>query len=64
MTNRYGTVEAGKAADLLLLDANPLADIAASRAIHAVIIRGSYLDRSALDALLREARQSAGGPTR
>ena len=64
LTNRYGTIEAGKAADLLLLDANPLADIAATRAIHAVVIRGSYLDRPALDALLREARQSAAGPTR
>ena len=64
LTNRYGTIEAGKAADLLLLDANPLADIAATRAIHAVVIRGNYLDRPALDALLREARQSAAGPTR
>src|SRR6185436_11641619 len=48
LTNRYGTIEAGKAADLLLLEANPLADIAATRAIHAVVIRGSYLDRPAL----------------
>ena len=50
--NRYGSIEAGKAADLVLLDRNPLTEIAATRTIHAVILRGKTYGRSALDAML------------
>ena len=38
-----GTVERGKIADLVLLDANPLADIANSRRVHGVFVRGRWL---------------------
>lgn len=55
----FGTVEAGRRADLLLLDANPLEDIGNTRAIHAVIRDGKLLDRAALDALLADARAAA-----
>lgn len=55
----YGAVAAGKAADLLLLDANPLQDIAATRKIAGVAIQGRYLDRAALDALLAAAAKVA-----
>ena len=55
--DRYGAVAEGKAADILILDANPLHDIAATRAIHAVILKGRLLDRTALDGLLAAARQ-------
>ena len=44
-----GTVEVGKRANLVLLDADPLADISNSRAISAVIFNGELLDRRALD---------------
>jgi imidazolonepropionase-like amidohydrolase len=54
--DRYGAVEAGKAADLVLLERNPLQDIEATRAIDTVILRGQVLDRAALDALLTEAK--------
>jgi imidazolonepropionase-like amidohydrolase len=44
-----GTVEAGKRADLVLLDANPLDDIANTRKIAAVIRDGYYLPRRELE---------------
>ena len=43
-----GTVEAGKIADLLVLNANPLADIANFRSIEMVIKDGHVVDREAL----------------
>ena len=54
--DRYGSVETGKAADLVLLDANPLADIAATRAIRAVVMRGTVYRRPALDGLMADTR--------
>ncbi len=54
-----GTVAAGKAADLVLLDADPLADVRNLAKIRAVVRGGHYLDRAALDQLLREAADDA-----
>ncbi|HEX2207675.1 MAG TPA: amidohydrolase family protein [Longimicrobium sp.] len=54
-----GTVEAGMRADLVLLDADPLADIRNTRRIHAVVANGLLLDRAALNALLADARQGS-----
>lgn len=45
-----GSLEVGKRADLLVLDANPLDAIANTRKIHAVIIGGAQLDRAAMSA--------------
>ena len=47
-----GTVEQGKNADLVLLDANPIADSANLDKVSAVFLRGKYYPRSALDKLL------------
>ena len=44
-----GTVERGKRADLVLLDANPLENIAHTRRISAVIVGGRYVERAELD---------------
>jgi imidazolonepropionase-like amidohydrolase len=55
-----GTIEKGKYADVVLLDANPLADIRNTRKIRAVILRGKLLNRSALDQLLADAQSFAG----
>src|SRR5712692_7789084 len=54
-----GTVEEGKIADLVLLDANPLQDISNTQRIHAVVVNGRLLDRVALDALLAQAEATA-----
>lgn len=48
----YGTIDKGKIADLVLLAADPLADIRNTRQIAAVVHRGKLLDRSCLDTLL------------
>jgi len=47
-----GTVDAGKLADLVLLDADPLQDIANTRRINAIVINGHLIDRKALDQML------------
>lgn len=54
-----GTLERGKRADLVLLDADPLADIANVARIHAVVTGGSVIDRGALDALRQRVREFA-----
>jgi imidazolonepropionase-like amidohydrolase len=54
-----GTIEKGKVADLVLLDADPLADIHNTSRIRAVVIRGRLLDRAALDELLSSVEKFA-----
>lgn len=51
--DRLGSMEVGKLADLVLLDANPLDDITNVRKIHAVVADGRLLDRATLDEFLR-----------
>jgi hypothetical protein len=47
-----GTVEQGKIADLVLLDANPLDDIHNTEKIHAVVMNGRFIPKSELQAML------------
>jgi len=46
-----GTITVGKQADLVLLDGNPLDNIANARRIHGTMLRGQWLDRARLDAM-------------
>src|SRR5439155_21001840 len=55
-----GTIEPGKFADLLLLDANPLDDIHNTQRIRALVLRGKLWDRTALDGLLVSVEKFAG----
>ena len=57
-----GSVEVGKRADLVLLDANPLDNIANTRRIRAVVQGGRLYDRQRLDGLLAFVRAQANAP--
>ena len=50
----------GRKADLVLLDANPLTDIANSRAISGVMLRGQWFGRVEIASMLQAL---AGGAT-
>jgi imidazolonepropionase-like amidohydrolase len=56
LADSVGTVEVGKVADLVLLDANPLADVSNTRRIAAVVLRGRVFDRAGLEALRAAVR--------
>jgi imidazolonepropionase-like amidohydrolase len=55
-----GTVEKGKLADLVLLDADPLADIRNTTRISAVVADGRYFPTEALQRILVEVEAAAG----
>ena len=57
--SEMGTLEKGKVADLVLLDANPLEDIANTQRIAGVVVAGRYLSRGDLDRLLRSVEMAA-----
>jgi imidazolonepropionase-like amidohydrolase len=52
--SQVGTVEVGKRADLILLEANPVSDIQNTRKIAGVFVNGRWLDRSTLQAMLSD----------
>jgi imidazolonepropionase-like amidohydrolase len=56
LADSVGTIERGKVADLVLLDADPLQDIDNTRRIASVVVRGKLFQRRDLDRLLAEVR--------
>ena len=59
LIDMVGTVEIGKKADLVLLEANPLENISNTRRITAVIVNGKLIPRVSLDKMLKNAEAAA-----
>ncbi|MDZ7718485.1 MAG: amidohydrolase family protein [Balneolaceae bacterium] len=58
MESELGTIDEGKWADLLILDANPLEDIENTLEIHSVIKQGEVYDNEVLDGILERLRNN------
>jgi len=50
----FGTIERGKIANLVLLDANPLEDISNVQEINAVVFGGKLISKSSFEAMRRQ----------
>lgn len=65
LSNSLGSIDVGKTANLVILEANPLQDISNTKRIAGVICEGRYLDRQMLDRMVREnCRNCRGDNTR
>jgi imidazolonepropionase-like amidohydrolase/sugar lactone lactonase YvrE len=62
--NEFGTIQPGRRADLVLVTANPLADINNTQRISSVFIGGAQYTRSQLDAMLTRAARAIDGVAR
>ena len=54
----YGSLSAGKKADILVLDENPVLDISATEKINTVIVKGQVLDQAAIKSILEDVKNT------
>ena len=59
LLDSLGTIEPGKTADLVLLDASPLDDIRNTRAVAGIVLRGRYFSKPMLQQMLADAKTAA-----
>ena len=59
-TETLGRVEKGYAADLVLLQQNPLKDISNTRSIDGVILNGNYISKATIDSALFDIKERYG----
>src|SRR2546426_9727541 len=59
LENQLGAIEKGRLADLVLLSANPLEDIANTQKIAGVVVNGRYFNRTELDQMLGRVEAAA-----
>lgn len=55
ISKAHGTIEEGKVANLILLDANPLENIRNTQRINTVVLNGRYLPKEVLQKMLADA---------
>jgi imidazolonepropionase-like amidohydrolase len=58
LSDSHGMVEKGKVADLVLLEADPLDDIANTRKIAAVVVGGKVIPKTELAEMLRKTEEA------
>ena len=61
-SDQAGTIQVGKRTDLLLVDGNPLDDIAAASKIAGVMMRGRWIGREEIDRRMRKISEGAAPP--
>lgn len=59
MENTFGSIKEGLAADLILLDANPLENLKALMEISGVLVRGKWLSKEFIDTKLKEIAENS-----
>ena len=62
-SQQWGTIETGKRADLVLLDANPLTDIRHTLRIAAVVVGGRHFPADSLQAMVQRAARALAPPS-